>query len=73
MNILLWFPRYILQTVALTVVELLCHSKVLKVLVVHPNFKFVPCTFKEMLPLFKGVDNGEHFLIVDLVVLFYCI
>ena len=55
------------------VIELLCCLEGLKVLVVCPNFKLVPCALKEMPPLFKGADNGKHLLVVDLIFPLYCV
>ena len=54
-------------------IELLHYLEVLEVLVVYPNFELVPCALEEMPPLFKGADNGKHLLVMDLIVLFYCI
>ena len=58
---------------SLTAIELLCHPEVLEVLVVCPNFELVPCALKEVPPLFKGADNGEHLLVMDLIVSLHCV
>ncbi|KAG6892832.1 hypothetical protein C0993_002772, partial [Termitomyces sp. T159_Od127] len=33
----------------------------------------MPGALQEMPPFFKGLDDGQHFLVVDLVVVLYCI
>jgi len=52
-------------------VEFLSHHEVLQVLVVCPDLHQVLGSFQEMPPLFQRVDDSEHFLVVDLVILFH--
>jgi hypothetical protein len=54
-------------------VELFGHHEVLQVFVVSPNLRFALGSLQEMLPLFQCTDDGQHFLIMNLVVLFHCI
>ena len=42
--------------------------KVSKVVVVGPNFENLGVSFKVILPVFKGFDNGEEFFIINVVV-----
>ena len=58
---------------SLTAIELLFHPEILKVFVVCPNFKLVPCALKEMPPLSGGADNSKHLLVMGLIVPLYCI
>ncbi|KAG6869884.1 hypothetical protein C0992_001696, partial [Termitomyces sp. T32_za158] len=55
----------------LAAVELLGHPEVLQVLVVRPDFELVPRTLQEMAPLLQGLDDGQHLLVVDLVVVLH--
>ena len=50
-------------------VQLLGHTEVLKVLVVHPNLKLAWDTFKVVPPLFQHVDDFQHLLVMDFIVL----
>ena len=54
----------------ITVEFLSCH-KVLKVLVVCPNFYWIDCFFEEMSPLFQGPDDSQYLFVIDLIILFY--
>jgi len=47
-----------------------CHE-VLQVLVVRPDFYWVPSSFQKVPPLFQHADDSKHLLVMDLVVLFY--
>src|ERR1700753_2094825 len=49
-------------------VEMLGLPEVLQILVVGPDLHRVFCSLKEMPPFLKRSDNGEHLLVVDLVV-----
>src|ERR1700743_3643012 len=49
-------------------VEMLGLPEVLQILVVGPDLHWVLRSLKEMPPLLKRSDNGEHLLVVDLVV-----
>jgi len=49
-------------------VQLLGCHKVLQVLVVHPDLALVFCTLNEVPPLLKGLDDCQHFLVVDFIV-----
>src|SRR5256885_88998 len=40
----------------------------LEVLVIRDYFKWLLCALKFRAPFFQGLDNGEEFLVVDLVV-----
>jgi hypothetical protein len=64
-------PGKVEGPLSLAVVELLCCYKVLKVLVVHPDFKLVTSTFQEMAPVFQSSDDCQHLLVVDLIVTFH--
>jgi len=59
------------EPTSLTTVEFLSYHEVLKVLVVHSNFHWISCSFKKMSPLFQGPDDSQHFLVVDLIILFH--
>ena len=50
-------------------VQLLGRTEVLKVLVVCPNLKLAWGTFKVVPPLFQCVDDCQHFLVMDFIVL----
>ena len=65
---LLWLPSVQL----LGCYDLSCH-KVLEILVVCPNFKFLLSPLQKVFLLFHPSDDGQHFLVVNLVVLFHCI
>ena len=49
-------------------VQLLGHTEVLKVLVVHSNLKLAWGTFKVVPPLFQCADDCQHLLVVNFVV-----
>ncbi|KAG5336701.1 hypothetical protein C0989_012070 [Termitomyces sp. Mn162] len=57
----------------LSVLELLSCLEVFKVLVICPDLELVLCTFQEVPPLLKQPDDGQHFLVMDLIVLLHCI
>ena len=50
-------------------VQLLRHAEVLKVFVVCPDLELTWGTFKEVPPLLQCSDNGQHLLVMDLIVL----
>ena len=50
-------------------VKLLRRAEVFEVFVVGPDFKLTRSAFKEVLPLLQCSDNGQHLLVMDLVVL----
>ena len=50
-------------------VQLLRCTEVLEVLVVHPNLKLAWGTFKVVPPLLQCVDDCQHLLVMDFVVL----
>ncbi|KAG6894983.1 hypothetical protein C0992_003658 [Termitomyces sp. T32_za158] len=56
---------------SLAMVELLGRPEVFQVLVVCPNFKLVPRTFQEVTPLLQGPDDGQHLIVVNLVIVFH--
>ena len=41
-----------------------------EIIVVHPDFKGFRMSFKVVTEGFKGMNNGEKFLIMDIVILF---
>src|SRR6267154_4027790 len=49
--------------------EVLCCTPVLEVAVVRDDVERLRETFEVMSPIFEGMDDGKHFLIVDLIVL----
>ena len=49
-------------------VQLLRHVEVFKVFVVHPDFELTQGAFKEVLALLQCLDDGQHLLVMDLVV-----
>ena len=49
-------------------VQLLRCAEVFEVFVVHPDFKLTQGAFKEVLPLLQCSDDGQHLLVVDLIV-----
>jgi len=55
----------------LATIEFLSHHEVLQVLVVHPDFYWVPSSFQKVPPLFQHMDDSKHLLVMDLVVLFH--
>ena len=56
------------RPLSLPLVQLLGHTEVLKVLVVHPNLKLVWGTFKVVPPLFWCTDDCQHLLVMDFIV-----
>ena len=50
-------------------VKLLGCVEVFKVFMVHPDFKLTWGAFKEVPPLLQCSDNGQHLLVMDLIVL----
>jgi len=52
-------------------VEFLSHHEVLQVLVVCPDFYWVPGSFQKVPPLFQDVNDSEHLLVMDLIVPFH--
>ncbi|KAG6894011.1 hypothetical protein C0993_012509, partial [Termitomyces sp. T159_Od127] len=50
----------------LLMVELLDCPEVLKVLVICPDLKLMPGTLQAVPPFFKGPDDSQHFLVMDL-------
>jgi len=54
--------------VCLLVVELLCVTEVSEVPMICEDLKLLCCTFKEVVPLIQHAHDGQHFLVVDLVV-----
>ena len=58
-----------LRLLSLPSVELLRHAEVFKVFVVSPDFDLTRSAFKEVPPLLQCSDNGQHLLVVDLIVL----
>ena len=49
-------------------VQLLRYVEVLKGFVVHPDLELMWGTFKEVPPLLQCLDNGQHLLVMDLIV-----
>jgi len=56
---------------SLITVEFLSCYKVLKVLIVCPNFYWIDYFFKEMSPLFQGPDDSQYLFVMDLIILFH--
>jgi len=52
----------------LSPVEYFCRSEVLKVFVVGEHLHLVQSTFTVPSPIFECIDDGEKFLIVDIIV-----
>ena len=52
-------------------VELLCIAEVSEVLMIHEDLELLCHTFKEVAPLIQCMHDGQHFLVVDLVVALY--
>ena len=50
-------------------VQFLRRAEILEVFVVCPDFKLTWGAFKEVSPLLQCLDNGQHLLVMDLVVL----
>ena len=50
--------------------QILSCAPVLKVLVIGEDFKGLREAFEVVSPGFKGTDDGEEFLVIDLVILF---
>jgi len=48
----------------LATVEFLSHHEVLQVLVVHPDFYWVPGSFQKVPPFFQHTDDSEHLQVV---------
>jgi len=65
-------PGQVEGLLGLVMVEFLCCHKVFHVFVVHPDFKLVVGTFQKMAPILQSLDDHQHFLVMDLVVLLYC-
>ncbi|KAG6867966.1 hypothetical protein C0993_008953 [Termitomyces sp. T159_Od127] len=61
------------RPLGLLTVELLGCPEVLEVLVISPNLKLMLGTLQEVPPFFKELDDGQHLLVVDLVVALYCV
>jgi len=55
----------------LPAVELLCIMEVSEVLMVHEDLELLCHTFKEVAPLIQHIHHGQHFLVMDLVVVLY--
>ncbi|KAG6873971.1 hypothetical protein C0993_000909, partial [Termitomyces sp. T159_Od127] len=55
----------------LLTVELLGRPEILKILVISSNLKLMPGALQEMPPFFKGSDDGQHLLVMDLIVALY--
>jgi hypothetical protein len=51
----------------ITLIELLGHSKVLKVFVVSPDLNAVLSALEIVSPLFKSSDDGEHLGVMDVI------
>ena len=56
----------------LSLVEFLGSPEVLQIFVVSPNLRRVLCTFKEVLPLLYCLNDCQHLLVIDIVVLLDC-
>src|SRR3979490_3310151 len=54
----------------LSVIELLCHTKVLKVLVVGEDLNWMARSLKVVAPFLETSDYRQHLNVVDLVVSF---
>ncbi len=52
-------------------VELLCIMEVSKVLMICEDLKLLCHAFEEVVPLIQCMHDGQHFLVVDLVVALY--
>jgi hypothetical protein len=61
------------QPSGLTSIEFLGDLKVLEVLVVCPDFNGVVSAFEVVSPFLKSSNNGEHLIIVDLIILLYSV
>ena len=48
----------------------MCCTPILEVVVVGNDVEWLRETFEVMLPVFEGVDDGQHFSVIDLVVTF---
>ncbi|KAG5349616.1 hypothetical protein C0989_002741 [Termitomyces sp. Mn162] len=55
----------------LLAVKLLGCPEVFKILVIRPDLELVPHAFEKVLPLLKQLDDGQHLLVMDLVVLLH--
>ncbi|KAG5726374.1 hypothetical protein E4T56_gene18943 [Termitomyces sp. T112] len=55
----------------LLAVELLGCPKVFEVLMLHSDLKLMLCAFQEVPPLLKQPDDGQHLLVMDLIVSLY--
>ncbi len=51
--------------------ELLFGTKVGEIVMVCPDFKGLRVTLKVMVEKFKGMDDSEEFLVMDIIVLFH--
>ena len=49
-------------------IEYFCRSEVLKVFVDRENLHLVQCAFTVPSPMLECIDDGEEFLIVDIVI-----
>ena len=49
-------------------IELLGCLEVFQVLVVSPHFAMMLHSFKEVLPLLKGMNDSQHLFVMDLVI-----
>ena len=54
----------------LSAIELLCHAKVLEVLVVCEDLNWMAGPFKVVAPFFETSNYGQHFDVMDLIVVF---
>ena len=59
------------RLMGLATVEFLSYHEVLQVLVVYPDFYWILSFFQKVSPLFQYVNDGEHLLVMDLVVPFH--
>src|SRR4051812_30197367 len=53
-------------------VEFFGSHKVLQIFMVCPDVKGVLSPFKVVSPLFQSPDDGQHLLVMDFIVPFYC-
>ena len=63
-------PAEVERPASLVVSEVLCCMPILEVAMVRDNVKWLRETFEIMPPIFKGANDGKHFSVVDLIVMF---
>ena len=59
------------RSLSLSLIEFLGCLEVFQVLVVSPHFDMMLHTFKEVPPLFEGMNDSQHLFVMDLVILLH--